>query len=188
MFLCLLTFDIILELVGSLWTPRSKHDVMCVCVCVSQRRGSKGLKVPCSDERAATMWAQMCVRSTSCSLLYHWPFHIPQPAPGSEPSLAATLHALFELGLGIGRFVCIWLGYVERTCSCCIFTLTGMSAGLFLYWLITPWSLLHSTQIRKQRLTQTAVINWSDILCEITIFCSYAGFDLGSTHSTKQGR
>lgn len=81
----------------------------------------------------------VCVCWNMCNALhsafcrfYHWPFHIPQPASGSEPSLAATLHALFELGLGIGRFLCFWLWYVEWTCSCCIFTLRGMYASPFL--------------------------------------------------------
>lgn len=62
---------------------------------------------------ADMMWSLACSPERSLCRLYHWPFHIPQPARGSWTSLAATLHALFKLSLVIGRFVCFWLWYVD---------------------------------------------------------------------------
>lgn len=87
-----------------------------VSVSRNRRKANKGL-VHSQTNRlrmcADMMWRLVCSPKCSLCRLYHWPFHIPQPACGSRPSLAATLHALFELSLVVGRFVCFWLWYVD---------------------------------------------------------------------------
>lgn len=85
-------------------------------LCLSVETGGKQMKgLVHSPTNRLRMRADspVCSAERPLCLLYHWPFHIPQPACGSGPSLAATLRALFEFSSVTGRFACFWLGYVD---------------------------------------------------------------------------
>lgn len=105
----------------------SKANLICELDCVTClsviRTAEPKVQRSCAESELSAVrfeiMCSLCTRRSRCCL-YHWPSHIPKPAPGSQPSLAATLRALFKLWQ---EQLCVFLPTIRESISAVVFIL-----------------------------------------------------------------